>query len=172
LRAAFLAAFSVCLLAAAPAFTIVPNVVVYPPAVGSDAIDRDLIAHITTVLATEIGSDGTVKVLAAQPGLDRGRYLADARARGADYYVTGFATQIGSRLSLISQVVGTQSGTVLFSATATVDGDRDVASQGDQLRAGIVERSVRAIQALEATPPPPEPSPSPAATPSPGPKHR
>jgi TolB-like protein len=164
-----MAALAVCFLAAAPAFTIVPSVVVYPPAAGSDAIDRDLIAHITDVLAKEIGSAGNVKVLAAQPDLDRGRYRADARARGADYFVTGFATQIGSRLTLILQVVSAQSGTVAFSTQATVDGDRDVASQGEQLRFGILERSARAIQALQATPPPPEPSPS--ATPSPQPNH-
>ncbi len=167
---ASLAALSVCLLAVTPAFTIVPKVVVYPPAIGSATLDADLITHITGVLAAEIAADGSVKVLPATPGLDRARYLADARALGADFYVTGFAAQIGTHLSVISQVVSVQSGTVVFSTSATVQNDRDTAEQADELRAGILERSDRGIQALEATPPPPDPTPTPS--PAPSPKHR
>ena len=82
---ACLAALSVCLLAAAPAFTIVPIVVVDPPIATSDAIDHETTVRIATVLATQIAQGGTINVLAPTPGLDRARYLADARAHGADF---------------------------------------------------------------------------------------
>jgi hypothetical protein len=161
-----LAALAVCLLAVTPAFTIVPNVIVYPPAASGAAIDHETAAQIATVLATQIAQGGTVNVLAATPGLDRSRYLAEARAHGADFYVTGFVTPIGSMLSVISQVVSTQSGTVIFSTSSTIASYVEVAAQGDQLRAGILDRSSRGIQAFQATPAPPPATPAP----SPGPK--
>jgi hypothetical protein len=160
------AALSVCLLAAAPAFTIVPVVVVDPPVSGGDAVDHETTVQIATVLATQIAQGGAINVVPPTPGIDRSRYLADARAHGADFYVTGFVTPIGTMLSVISQVVSTQSGTIVFSTSSTIANYRDVADQGDQLRAGILDRSSRGIQAFQATPAPapatPAPSPSPA----------
>lgn len=161
---AIVAACSVCLVAAGPAFTIVPRVVVYPPAAGSDAIDSVMPAQIAAVLGVQLAQGGTITVVPPTPGIDRPRYRTGARALGADFYVTGFISPVGRMYSVISQVVSTQSGTVVFSASSTIAASGDVAEQGEQLRAGILERAGRGIQAFQATP---EPAASTAPSPAP-----
>lgn len=157
---AVFACLSVALIAAAPAFTIVPTVVVYPLS-GSPSLDRETSARIVTTLATEISQGGGIKVIPpSSTTVDRQNYLSDARSLGASYYVTGFLTPLGSGASVVEQVVSVTSGTLVFSVTNYVTNLADIASQGDELRAGILERASRGLQAFEA----PEPS---NATPSP-----
>jgi len=153
----------VFLIAAAPAFTIVPTVIVYPLSATSANLDRETSSRIATTLATQIALGGSVRVLPARTGIDRADYLADARANGATYYVTGFVTPLGSGASVVEQVVSTSSGTMVFSVTNYITSMNEIAAQGDQLRSGIIERSQRGIQAFQAPPPPPptpEPEPS------------
>jgi hypothetical protein len=154
---AALACLAVFLTAAAPAFTIVPTVVVYPLS-GSPALDRETSARISTTLANQIAQGGLVKVLPASTSVERQNYLADARSLGASYYVTGFLTPLGSGASVVEQVVSVSSGTLVFSVTNYVTNLTDIAAQGDQLRAGILDRASRGLQAFEA---PEEPSSTP-----------
>jgi TolB-like protein len=160
---AVFACLSVFLVAATPAFTIVPTVIVYPLAASSAELDRETSSRIATTLATQIAQGGLVKVIAPKSGVERVNYLADARAAGANYYVTGFVTPLGQGASVVEQVVSTISGTLVFSETNYITSMAEIASQGDQLRQGIVDRSTRGIQAFQAPPPPavtPEPEPS------------
>jgi len=159
---AALTLLSLLLIAATPAFTIVPTVIVYPLAATS-SLDREDNARIVTTLATHIAAGGAVKVIPANSGVERQNYLADARSLGANYYVTGFITPLGNGASAVEQVVSTTSGTLVFSVTNYITNLADIASQGDQLRAGIIERSTRGIQAFEA-PPPPADTPTPKAS--------
>lgn len=146
---AALACLSVFLTAAAPAFTIVPTVVVYPLA-GSPTLDRETSARIETTLANQIAQGGLIKVVPPTTSVERQNYLADARSLGASYYVTGFLTPLGSGASVVEQVVSVTSGTLVFSVTNYVTSLTDIAAQGDQLRAGILDRASRGLQAFEA----------------------
>jgi curli biogenesis system outer membrane secretion channel CsgG len=101
-----------------------------------------------------------VKVVPPRAGVERANYLADARSVGANYYVTGFVTPLGNGASVVEQVVSTISGTLVFSVTNYITSLDDIANQGDQLRAGILERGNRALQAFQA-PPPPDQTPAP-----------
>jgi hypothetical protein len=148
------------LVAAAPAFTIVPTVIVYPLEASSSSLNREDSARIASTLATQIALGGAVKVVPPRAGVERANYLADARSVGANYYVTGFVTPLGNGASVVEQVVSTISGTLVFSVTNYITSMDDIASQGDQLRAGILERGTRALQAFQA-PPPPEQTPAP-----------
>ncbi len=159
---AVFACLSVALIAAAPAFTFVPTVIVYPLA-SSPELDREANARIVGTLATQIAQGGSVKVVPAKTGVDRQNYLADARSVGANYYVTGFMTPLGSGASVVEQVVSTTSGTLVFSVTNYITNLAEIADQGDQLRAGILERASRGIQAF-AAPPPSNSTPEPQAT--------
>jgi len=164
-RLSLLAVFSflsVFLMAATPAFTIVPTVIVYPLA-SSPELDREASARIITTLATQIAQGGGIKIIPSTPGIDRDHYLSDARAQGANYYVTGFMTPLGNGASVVEQVVSTTSGTLVFSVTNYITSLADIAGQGDQLRAGILDRSQRGIQAF-AAPPPSEDTPAPQAS--------
>jgi TolB-like protein len=160
---AVFACLSVFLLAATPAFTIIPTVIVYPLAASSAQLDRETSARIATTLATQIAQGGSVKVIAPKPGVERANFLSDARSVGANYYVTGFVTPLGQGASVVEQVVSTVSGTLVFSETNYITSLDEIAAQGDQLRQGIIDRSTRGIQAFQAPPPPaptPEPEPS------------
>lgn len=154
------ACLSVFLLAAAPAFTIVPTVIVYPLEASSSSLNREDSARIASTLATQIALGGAVKVVPPRAGVERANYLADARSVGANYYVTGFVTPLGNGASVVEQVVSTISGTLVFSVTNYITSLDDIANQGDQLRAGILERGNRALQAFQA-PPPPDQTPAP-----------
>ena len=154
---------SAFLIDAAPAFTTIPTVIVYPLAGSSATLDREASARIATTLATQIALGGQVKVVPAKSDVERVNYLADARANGANYYVTGFITPLGNGASVVEQVVSTTSGTLVFSVQNFVTSYAEVVSQGDQLRAGILERASRGVAAFAAPPPPattPEPEPS------------
>jgi hypothetical protein len=154
------ACLSVFLVAAAPAFTIVPTVIVYPLEASSSSLNREDSARIASTLATQIALGGAVKVVPPRAGVERVNYLADARSVGANYYVTGFVTPLGNGASVVEQVVSTISGTLVFSVTNYITSLDDIANQGDQLRAGILERGNRALQAFQA-PPPPDQTPAP-----------
>jgi hypothetical protein len=160
---AVFACLAVFLIDAAPAFTIVPTVIVYPLAASSASLDREASARIVTTLATQIALGGQVKVVPAKIGVERQNYLADARAAGANYYVTGFITPLGDGASVVEQVVSTVSGTLVFSVSNYISSYNEVVDQGDQLRQGIVDRSQRGLQAFTAPPQaaaPPAPEPS------------
>jgi len=141
------------LIAAAPAFTIVPSVIVYPLEAGSSDLNREDSARIATTLATQIAIGGAVKVIPPKAGVERANYLADARQAGANYYVTGFITPLGSGASVVEQVVSTVSGTIVFNITNYITSLDDIIAQGDALRNGIIERGNRALQAFQAPPP-------------------
>jgi hypothetical protein len=154
---------SVFLIDAAPAFTVIPSVIVYPFAGSSAVLDREASARIATTLASQISEGGRIKVIPPKSGVERATFLADARANGANYYVTGFITPLGSGASVVDQVVSTISGTMVFSVSNFVTTYADVVSQGEQLRQGILERASRGIQSFQAPPPQavaPEPEPS------------
>jgi hypothetical protein len=154
----FTLAILVCLTAflidAAPAFTTIPAVIVYPFSGSSAELDREANARIATTLATQIALNGTVKVIPAKSGVERDKFLTDARSVGANYYVTGFVTPLGRGASVVDQVVSTVSGTMVFSVSDFVTTYADVVNQGDRLRAAILERATRGIAAFEAPPPP------------------
>jgi TolB-like protein len=160
---AVFACLSVFLIDATPAFTIVPTVIVYPLVASSATLDREVSARIVTTLATQIAVGGQIKVVPAKTGVERQNYLADARAAGANYYVTGFITPLGDGASVVEQVVSTSSGTLVFSVSNYISSYNEVVDQGDQLRQGIVDRSQRGLQAFTAPPQaaaPPQPEPS------------
>jgi hypothetical protein len=165
-RLSLLAVF-VCLSAflidAAPAFTTVPVVIVYPFTGSSADLDREASVRIATTLASQIGQGGSVKVVPAKPGVERDNFLADARSVGANYYVTGFVTPLGRGASVVDQVVSTQSGTMVFSVSDFITTYADVVNQGDRLRTAIIDRSERGIQAF-AAPPPPAAAPAPESS--------
>jgi hypothetical protein len=145
---------TVFLVAAAPALTIVPTVVVYPFASGTGGVDHEAVTNIANILARRIARGGAVMVKAPTPGVLRQKFLRDARLLHADYYVTGSTAPLGSNASLLEQVVSTRSGTVVFSSSAEIADIADVSAQGDVLRNGILQRSSRGIQAFEALPAP------------------
>ena len=156
LRLLFLAAFAAPLLGASGGFGN-PVVVVYPitttggtePAAGG---------NIALLMATRIAQLGGVDVKPAIPGTERPKFLDAALAVGADYYISGFLTPLGGDNSLVTQVVSTQTGSVVFATTTSVRTYADAAAQADSLRDAILRHAGRALASIGAQP---------AATPAP-----
>jgi len=140
-----------------------PSVIVYPFSASGATLDREASSRLATVMAQEIGLTGQITMLPPKPGIDRQDFLAEARAAGADYYVTGFASALGNGVALVEQVVSTLSGIVVYSNSAQVSNYREATSQGDILRDGILAHAARNLQSFSVSPAAPAGTAAPAA---------
>jgi TolB-like protein len=162
---AVLAAFT--LLAATPAPSILgtPVLIVYPFSANGGDISKEAGSRLAVAIATRIANLGGVDVKPAAPGVDRQDYLESAHHDGADYYIAGYVTPLGDGVSLVEQLVSTQTGIVVYSNTAQVRTFEEAGSQGDVLRDALLRHQTRNLGAY-AAPPPPADTPTP--TPAPG----
>jgi TolB-like protein len=151
------------LLGAAPSILGIPVLMVYPFTVSSTTeLDADAGSRLAVVIATQISNLGGVTVKPAPPGAQRKDYLAIARSFSANYYIAGLMTPLGDGVSVVEQLVSTESGIVVYSNTAQIKTFNDVSGQGDILRAALLRHQSRNLGAYIAPPPP-----AVAATPQP-----
>jgi hypothetical protein len=165
-----------------------PTVVVYP-LTGTAGTPAEAGGNVAILLSTKLTELGGITVRPYIPGTLRAQYLTAALAQNDDYYITGYLTPVGEEVSLIVQVVSTQSGSVIYSSSATVQTYADVVAQADPLHDAILHHAGRGLPsvgqvATATTPAPitsggsvnltralgrhtratPTPSPSPSAT--------
>jgi TolB-like protein len=145
-----------------------PVVVIYPFTVAGNTSSTatQTGGNVALLLANRLSELGGVDVKPFTPGTVRADYLTAATAQNADYYVTGFLTPIGSEVSLITQVVSTYAGTVIWSSTVSIKTYGDALGQVDTMRAAILAHAGRSLSAIAAQPPPastPQPETSDAA---------
>jgi TolB-like protein len=157
------------LLAAAPPASILatPVLIVYPFSANGSDVSKEAGSRLAITIATQIANLGGVTVKPATPGVERQNYLDAARSAGADYYIAGFATPLGDGVSVVEQLVSSQTGIIVFSNTAQVRTYGDAAGQGDVLREALLHHQMRNLGAY-AAPPPPASTPTPAAAPGSG----
>lgn len=148
LLAALVLIASISLLGAVSA-SAAPVVVIYP-ITSTGAIDSNAGGNLAILLANKLTELGGITVKPATPGTARAQFLDAAVALGADYYVTGFLTPIGTDSSLIIQIVSVQSGSVVFSTTGVVKTYADAIAGADSLRAAILHHAGRGFAALDA----------------------
>lgn len=160
---AVLACFGLTLAGADQVPQGIATVVVYPFSGGNDTSDREASSRIATILATSIAEGGVLKIVPPQPGIERKDFLGAARAAGADYYVTGYLSSLGTGVAIVEQVVSCATGVVIFSNSGQISAYAEVAAQGDTLREGIIVHAVRNLASFGAPPaatPAPKPEPS------------
>ncbi len=145
------------LLGAASGFA--PPVVLVYPITSAGAIDTAAGGNVALIIANKLTQLGGMTIKPATPGTERAKFLDAASALGADYYITGFLTPIGVDNSLITQVVSTHSGSVVFSTTGVVRTYADALGQVDALHDAILRHAGRGLAALDAPPPAPSASP-------------
>ncbi len=138
--------------------TAEPIVVVYPLTPTGASGSSDVGANLATAISTKLVSLGGIVVKPYAPGTARADYLSAALTQGADYYVTGYLTALGSEVSLVEQVVSTRSGSIVYSTTALARTYSDAIDPAVDLREAILRHAGRGLAALDA-PPPPSPSP-------------
>jgi len=154
------------LLAAAPPASILatPVLIVYPFSANGSDVSKEAGSRLAITIATQIANLGGVTVKPATPGVERQNYLDAARSAGADYYIAGFATPLGDGVSVVEQLVSSQTGIIVFSNTAQVRTYGDAAGQGDVLREALLHHQMRNLGAY-AAPPPSANTPTTAAAP-------
>ncbi len=113
------------------------SVVIYPFDVQT-GVDAKIGAAIAEILAQEMAAAGGLNVMPVAVGVKRADFLDAARARHADFYISGYVTPVGDAAAVVEQVVSVESGVILFSQTAQVQSVADVASQSLQARAQIL----------------------------------
>lgn len=142
-----------------PTVAPAPIVIVYPFGT-SNALKAGTGLQTAQFFVTQIGSAGGVNAITGDPKVARTDYLIDARKRKADYYVAGYMTIVGDAVSLVEQIVSTQSGTVVSGRTAVVQTIADAASQATAIHDTIIARENSFASAIAS-------SSAPAASPTP-----
>lgn len=138
-----------------------PSVVVYPFTTGSN-IKGATGVQAASLFEAVMQRLGGVTVVAPGKGIARADYLTNALKLGADYYVSGFLSEVGdSTVALVEQLVSTQSGTIVYSHTADIQSFNDATGEAQTMHDTIVAREeslhaqIAASQTAAAATPPP-----------------
>ena len=133
-------------------------VVVYP-LIATQGAPPTVGAAVARVLIAGLSQKGQVVAKAAPPDTQQADYLQSARSLGADYYVAGFVSTIGSEVSAVEQLVATKSGIVVWRNTAAYTVPEDARASGIAMHDAIV-----ALDTPQYVPPAaPAGAPAPAA---------
>ncbi len=96
------------------------------------------IAHI---FADEFKTLGNFNVLPVPTNIERANFLVNAHTEKADYYIAGYVTPIGQSVAVVTQLVGVESGVILYSQTQEIYGVNDAASLALQCHDALLEIS-------------------------------
>ena len=135
----------------------------------SGSVSASLGGQFADALASEIGAGGGVAVIRGAPMAPAG-FRADAKAHDAEYFLIGAIAPLGTRYSVIEQLVRTRTGLLVWSGTLQAGSAADLHGQGAQIRQVLLDQIGHAsFPALAAAPPaastatPARPSAPPAA---------
>jgi hypothetical protein len=103
-------------------------------------------------MASQLSQFTDLSVQPATPGTDRAQFLSAARAVGADYYVTGYLTPLGTQVSLVSQVVSVATGILVWSNTEEIATYGEAAGQADAIHVAILQHAGRAYASINEPP--------------------
>ncbi len=133
---------------------LAPKLAVYDLRV-SGSVPATLGTRFATTIANEIRADGGVNVVDGAPGMPASRDLTDAKAQGADYYLSGAIAQVGLRYSVICELVSVRTGLMVWSSTFQAGSVADAKGQGTAARQALLDEIGRStFPTVEATPPP------------------
>ena len=116
-----------------------PLVVVFPFETSSD-IKANVGAQAAQLFTQQMNAAGGVDALLGPSATKRSDYLTYAKGVSADYYVSGYMTPLGEGVSLVEQVVSTQSGAIIYGTTAQIQSFEDASAQAIQIHDGIIGR--------------------------------
>lgn len=132
-----LALAATLLAATPPPTTAVPMTVVFPFQTSAE-LKPDTGVKAAQLFAQQMNQAGGIDAIDGPTNISRSGYLAYARNLQADYYVTGYMTPLGGGVSLVEQVVSTQSGTIVYGATAQINSFDDASAQAVQIHDALL----------------------------------
>jgi hypothetical protein len=124
---------------ATPQAVHLPLIVVYPFE-GSSDIKPDVGQRAAQLFVQQMNAAGGIDTISAPATVKHSDYLSYAKSVNADYYVSGYMTPLGEGVSLVEQVVSTQSGTITYGATAQIASFEDATSQAIMIHDAIQAR--------------------------------
>jgi hypothetical protein len=149
---------------ATPIPSFAPAVIVYPFEVSGD-LKPQAGAAVAQIFDEQLSAAGGLSVLPSPVNVKRTDYLTNARALKADYYISGYLTPVGDGAALVTQLVSTQGGIMLYTHTAQVFTAQDASSQAFAARQVMFEYShVGAVSADTNTSSTPAPTASQGAS--------
>lgn len=123
--------------AVAPSKPAIPLLVVFPFQTSSD-LKADTGNRAAQLFVQQMNGAGGIDAILAPTNVQRPGYLAYAAKLQADYYLTGYMTPLGGGVSLVEQLVSTQSGTIAYGATAQIDSFDDASAQALQIHGAVL----------------------------------
>jgi hypothetical protein len=118
--------------------------VVYPMTVSGTA-DPGAGAQIAALISGDLAATRSVEMREAPPDVSRQAYLETARKLGADYYLSGFVTEVAGELSVVEQLVSTLSNTTVWTNSALLATTADARAQGDLVLDAVRGHAGRAL---------------------------
>jgi TolB-like protein len=115
----------------------VPMLVVFPFQTSTD-LKPDTGQRAAQLFVQQMNGAGGLDAISAPASEPRSDYLNYARKLQADYYLMGYMTPLGAGVSLVEQLVSTQSGTIVFGNTAEIDSFDDASSQAVQVHGAVL----------------------------------
>jgi TolB-like protein len=141
-----------------------PSITVYP-FLGGSGVGSDTGSKLAVAIAARLQTKKDLSVLLPTAGSPREKFLENARAIGADYYVTGYVTPLGDDVNLVVQLVNTTTGILVWSDSASVRTFGEAAAQADQIHDVVIARSGTTLEHIAV--PTPSPKPPPGLAPGP-----
>jgi hypothetical protein len=133
---------------------LAPKLAVYDLTV-SGAVPASVGVNFAAAIASELRAAGDIDVVTGASNLPPARYRDDAKAQGADYYLSGAVAQVGTRYSVLCELVSTRTGLLVWSSTLQATTAADLRGQGALARQVLFDRLGRsAFPTAAATPQP------------------
>jgi len=115
----------------------IPMLVVFPFQTSSD-LKAGTGARAAALFAQQMNGAGGIDALTGPATVQRADYLSYARKLQADYYLMGYMTPLGQGVSLVEQLVSTQSGTLVYGQTAQINSFDDASAQAIQIHGAVM----------------------------------
>lgn len=115
-----------------------PVIVIYPFSASSN-LPPSIGATVAVAIATQLAQGGDIVVKQAPADTQRTDYLQTARTLGADYYLFGFASPIGTDIGVVEQLVSTKSGVSAWRNNVALAAPDDVRDSASQLHDAILQ---------------------------------
>ena len=117
MRSFIAAVLALALVPLAARADLAPKLAVYDLTV-SGAVPASVGADFAAAIVSELRGAGGIDVVTGASNLPAARYRDDAKAQGADYYLSGAVAQVGTKYSVICELVSTRTGLPSRNASA------------------------------------------------------
>ncbi len=119
--------------------------------------------EIANIFTAEFKTLGSFNMLPVPTNVQRSNFLVNAHAQKADYYIAGYVTPIGQSVAVVTQLVGVESGVILYSQTQEIYGVNDAASLALQCHDALLQISGTKVSVTTTEAPTGAPSAAPTA---------